>query len=587
MWNEMTTNGANGANGAHGAYGYELPHAEAATAPHPVHRIAGDGPSRLFLDPSAGAWVDRELTRLSDLPPADVRFLQDKGIITTPVGTPSMSTFRVRLKGRLVVPRDLATRSAAVPIVFIVMGNHNAFEPRPSPSTEVDEVDSYDGYDYLQQALADAGVASCSVDTNFANALNLGIRARAEITLDTIALIRARTPAAVLSKLDFQKVGLVGHSRGGEAVVMAALLAAGRSLTFRTRCVASIAPTDFSSTRTGRIDAAGTTLPVTAPLGLGGSLRYLVLLGAHDGDVAEPSHNGFTLYDRASCDKTLVFARGLTHNRFNTVWDECADYADGRHVFVIGNCRSRAPGTTFDRRIFAAVVHREYAKFFVGALVKRTLLGDATVEDTLRGVVAPTRAQLQQSPGAGAGPAASVQWSVTSALTVDEFDSPGIGARGPAGISVVAANSGRPSVPHATASFIASSAGNRVRVEVGGRDLSARRELTFRLTSMVPITSEATIAAARSPDWEVRLVTSRGASACRPAHLDRRGLRDPNKPFFSTVNPGPANVTKNQFDTLVVPLSAFANADLRDVRAIEFEARGGELPLIVDSFAFV
>ncbi len=586
-----TTNGTNGTQSALG-YGYEFPYAETATAPHPASILTGDGPSRLLSEPSSGPWVDREIRLLRDLDPGDLAFLQGKGLIVTPAGTPLTSTFRIRLKGRLVVPRDLATRTTNVPIVFIVMGNHQAFD---FTNPALPEHPNFAGYDYLQQALADLGCASCSVDTNFANSLNLGIRSRAEILLDTIGLVRASAPAATLSKIDFNKVGLVGHSRGGDAVVMAALLAAARSLTFRVGCVASIAPTDNSSTTTGFIDAAGARVPV--PMRLGGSLRYLVLLGAHDGDVAGPSRNGFGLYDRATCDKTLIFARGLTHNRFNTVWNECADYADGRHIFVDDDdCRSRPPGATFDPRIFAAVVHREYAKFAISALVRRTLLGQVAAEDVLRGLVAPSRTLLQQSSGL-AGPAASVQWSVTSALTADEFDVAGIGARTPTGGTVVPANRGRTTVPHASAGFVAPATGNKVRIEVGGRDLSARRELTFRLTSMIPVTSEAVIAAARNPDWEIRLITSRGSATCRPSHLDRRGLRDPNKPFFCEVyphrdgspatRPAPVNVTKNQYDTLVVPLASFANADLRDVRAIEFEAKGGALPLIVDSFAFV
>ncbi|CAN5919679.1 hypothetical protein BH11MYX4_BH11MYX4_35560 [soil metagenome] len=592
MWN--MDSGANGTNGSYGSHAYDFPEAQAATAPHPATVITGDGPSRHFFDTASGAWKDHELTRLGDLDPGDAAFLQQRGLIVTPAGTPPTATFRIRLQGRLVVPRDLAKRPSAVPIVFIVMGNHRAFEVT---SGGVKEHPNFAGYDYLQQALADVGVASCSVDTNYANALDLGIRARAEMLLDTVALVRSKAPPATVAKLDFAtRFGLVGHSRGGDAVVMAALLAAARGLPFKVGCVASIAPTDNSGATTGFIDA-GAGQRVRVPTSLGAATRYLVLLGAHDGDVAGPSGNGFGLYDRATGDKTLIFARGITHNRFNTVWNECADYADGRHIFVDDDdCRRRPSGATFDPHIFAAVVHREYAKFAIGALVRRALLGDAAAEDVLRGLVAPTRTLLQQTPSE-AGPAASIQWSVTSALTVDEFDAKGVGARTPTGGAVVAANEGRPTVPHASASFVAKAAGDKVRIELGGRDLSARRELTLRLTSMIPVKSEAAIKAAHAPDWVIRLVTSRGVATCTAAELDRRGLRDPNRPFFCEVypfrdgnaatQPAPFNVTKNQYDTLALPLSAFANADLRDVRAIEFEARGGALPLIVDSFAFV
>jgi hypothetical protein len=560
-----------------GAREHGLPYAEAASSPHPLHVVTGDAASGLFNE-ERDVSLDQHLDTLGEL--FGFPTLLRRGMV---IGSPAAAAtvFRMRLRGRLVVPRDLAGRANPVPIVFVLMGNHRAFDP----STAV-EVENFNGYDYLQQHLADLGVASCSVDTNLANALGLGIRSRAEMLLATMSMVRSSAPAAIRPKLDFTKAGLIGHSRGGEAVALAALLASARGLPFTIRCVGAIAPTDFSLFRAGgSIDGS-----VPVPMRLAGSLRLLVLYGSHDGDVGDPIGNGFGLYDRARCDKTLVYARGLTHNRFNSVWNECADYADGRHAFVDDfTCRTRAE--PFDQRVFAAVVHREYAKFFMGALVRRTLLADATAEDVLRGLVAPTRAQLRQSAGLP-GPAASLQWSVRSALAVDEFDSPGVGPRTLSGGSVALAfdDVTRSSVPHVTNAFVASASGQRVRVDIpsANRNLSARRELTFRLTSMIPTTSEAAIAGAALPDWEIRVVSSRGTAAARPAQLDQRGLRPPNRPFFNQLSLGQGgNVTKNQFDTLSIPLGSFRNVDWNDVRAVEFEARGGAFPLIMDSIAFV
>jgi hypothetical protein len=588
-WNETRVNGTAASGYARGAYDGE-PHAEQAAAPLPATVLEGDGPSAYFLETGPGsAYGDQALTLLDELDPGDRAFLQARGLITTPAAAPATTAFRIRLRARVVWPRNIAgARPGGVPIVFILMGNHAAFDRTQAAAPEID---NFTGYDYLQQALGELGIASCSVDSNFANELGLHTRARAEMLLASIELVRDR--AAHRARVDFQNVGLVGHSRGGEAVVLAAMLAGARGL--RVRAVASIAPTDRSS----RYSSGTVAGQVSMPLSLAG-VRFLVLIGSHDGDVIGPGRNGFGLYDRARCDKTLVFARGLTHNRFNSVWRECADYGDRRHLFISDDdntCRTRQQGGAFDQAIFSSNTHREYAKIFVLALMRRALLADASAEAALRGLHAPTRAQLGATHS---GPAASVMWSVQGARVLDEFDAPGIGARtvlGPGG-AVQPANQGRPSVPHATPSFVASAVGHGVRIDLGGQDFSARRELCFRLTSMTPIASEAAIARAAAPDWELRLVTSRGTSTCRPAQLDRRGLRDPNRPFFHRVHelPGdgdpatsapPINVTKNQFDTLVLPLSAFRDAELRDVRALEFVARGGELPLIVDSFAFV
>jgi hypothetical protein len=328
-----------------------------------------------------------------------------------------------------------------------------------------------------------------------------------------------------------------------------------------------------------------TTDGVALPYVLGhGAMRYLVLYGSHDGDVAGIGNNGFGLYDRATIAKTLVYARGMTHNRFNTVWNECADYADARHAFVSpSDCRTRAG--TFDNRIFAAVVHRNYANFFVDALLRRQLLGDASAEGALRGINIPSGAALGQPAGLQ-GPAGSIQWAVAGARAVDEFDT--TVTRTITGGAIENANTARPRVPHRTKAYVAAATGNKVRIDlpVGQRDQSGKLELTFRLTSSIDVTSEATIRAAPEPDWEMRLISASGTHAARPVALDRRGLRAPNRPFFHVTN-HPANVTKQQMDTLVLPLSAFRGATLNDVRAVEFEARGGSFPLILDSVAFV
>ena len=543
-------------------------HAQASPVRHGVHPINGEAPSRLFVEPSSGKWTDVPLLQLGDHPYSGI--LLASGLILAASGATASSSFRMRLRGQLVVPGDLATRVGPVPICFVLMGNHPTFDALGA------EIPSHEGYLYLQQALADLGVASCSVDTNLAYPLsaNPDIRTRAEILVETIALVRASAPAALRPRLDFSRVGLIGHSRGGEAVVMATLLAAARRLPFTVRCVGSIAPTDLTRPlKGGRVDGA-----VPVPLRLGGAVRYLALLGSHDGDVSDMNSNGFGLYDRAACSKTLVYVKGLTHNRFNTRWDELPHYSDGDRIFW-------GP-LSIPKEVFSAEVHRRYATFLMGALVRRTLLGDASAENALRGLESPSGSRLGQPAGQKA-PAASIQWSVAEALTVDEFDGPT--PRATVGGKVEAADTGRgKTIPHATGAFVASAAGDRVRVDLpaAARDLRARHELTFRLTSMVPVADEAAIKSAALPDWEMRVITSRGTSAAGPAQLDRRGLRDPNRPFLYELD-GPLNVTKNQYDTLSIPLSAFSKADWADVRAVEFEARSGSFPLIVDSIAFV
>ena len=180
-------------------------------------------------------------------------------------------------------------------------------------------------------------------------------------------------------------------------------------------------------------------------------------------------------------------------------------------------------------------------------------------------------------------------------MRVDEFERAAVPRTTTGGV-VESAGASRATVPHVSNAFIARAAGDKVRINLPrGTTVDGRTELTFRLTSLIPVTNDAAIERAALPDWEMRVVTASGTTSARPNALDRRGIRAPNRPFLHQVYErdehnnviGTANVTKNQFDTLSIPLSAFRIARGADVQAVEFEARGGTFPLILDSIAFV
>jgi hypothetical protein len=106
--------------------------------------------------------------------------------------------------------------------------------------------------------------------------------------------------ATVFHKADLTRIGLVGHSRGGEAVVSAHDIDKGLPPATRAniKAIVSIAPTDFRN------------ITVDAP--------YLVLVGSDDGDVS--SVHGLRLYDRSLLPKQLVWVVGGIHNFFSSNW---------------------------------------------------------------------------------------------------------------------------------------------------------------------------------------------------------------------------------------------------------------------------
>lgn len=183
-----------------------------------------------------------------------------------------------------------------VPIVFMAHGNHSPADP------------SYLGYDYFQQALARMGMVAVSVDCNQLNG-NIGgpgnIWDRADLINASIAHFVALAGGGdpiFGGHIDVARVGLMGHSRGGEAVVIAPARAsapAGVSVL----AALSLAPTDWGATS-----------------GPPSGYEYMTILPAADGDVID--NDGAKYYDRSqpTSFKSQQYVHAANHNYFNRQW---------------------------------------------------------------------------------------------------------------------------------------------------------------------------------------------------------------------------------------------------------------------------
>jgi hypothetical protein len=181
------------------------------------------------------------------------------------------------------------------PIVFLAHGNHDPSFP------------SYRGYDYFQQQLASMGIIAVSVDLNQTNGGTFGagnIRTRAELIIASIEYFQSLNVGGdpiFGSHIDFAKVGLMGHSRGGEAVVVVPEIITLPGVSIRG--VLSLAPTDFGA-------SSG------APHGY----AFMTILPAADGDVRD--NDGAKFYDQATPDpfKSQLYVYYANHNYFNRQW---------------------------------------------------------------------------------------------------------------------------------------------------------------------------------------------------------------------------------------------------------------------------
>lgn len=183
-----------------------------------------------------------------------------------------------------------------VPIVVLVHGRHGG-------------TTSHLGYDYFQTQLARMGMVAASVDCNESDlwgGWTNNILDRVEIVLRSIAHLQALAaggaPPLGGGRVDFGRLGLMGHSRGGDAVVTLPERATLPGV--QIRGVLSLAPVN---------SGASSGSPQGYP-------AFMTILPAHDGDVVDL--NGAEFYDGARNPgfRCQLFVERANHNYFNRQW---------------------------------------------------------------------------------------------------------------------------------------------------------------------------------------------------------------------------------------------------------------------------
>jgi hypothetical protein len=240
--------------------------------------------------------------------------------LTVSLGLPAPGYSGVRIKGLFSYPAATdgqgadphpAFAAGTAPLALLIHGRHRAASP------------SHLGYRQLQATLARQGIASLSVDHQDLQGQNVNdgdnILARARLAAFALALmagdLAGRGPGferpASASILDLDRIGVMGHSRGGDAAVLLqhVVPSAGFDVTLpgRIRSVLPLAPTTF-----GTVDDPHDFRPV--------DVDVLVVLPAQDGDVRTTP--GQKHYDLARVPRlrTQLLVDESNHNRYNTVW---------------------------------------------------------------------------------------------------------------------------------------------------------------------------------------------------------------------------------------------------------------------------
>ncbi|MGW1802399.1 hypothetical protein ACWCQN_42615 [Streptomyces sp. NPDC001984] len=258
---------------------------------------------------------------------------------------------RGELEGRIYLP----TGHGAHPLVIFLHGRHSpcyntttlkSASGWPCPAGTA-PILSYAGYDGAGKALAAAGYTVVSISANAINANDNqlspddGAVTRGRLVLDTLTMLKSAndgrpvinhdaatdrnvtldqalvagrstyaagtlTARQLVGTIDFSRIGLMGHSRGGEGVVTAGTLNEALPHPWQIKSVFALAPIDF--TRATLPDVVTTTL-----------LPYC------DGDVSDQQGQHFYADSRDGTfsddvQRSTIWVMGTDHDFYNSSW---------------------------------------------------------------------------------------------------------------------------------------------------------------------------------------------------------------------------------------------------------------------------
>lgn len=480
-----------------------------------------------------------------------------------------------------------ANAPGKLPVVVFQHGMHGwcsfrGIRPWPCPAGS-QKIQSYRGYDMAANALASQGYAVVSISENGINAYDdsgelarnygSGYEARAWLILEHLYFLSQANAgtvpqlAALTGRLDLDRVGLMGHSRGGEAVTRAVQMNASRKSPFGIRALLPLAPTTFDKR---------TTIP---------DLPTATILPYCDGDLQQLPGQAYQDDSRyAFPDSVLrssILLMGGNHNFFNEMWSPPnlggSDDATASNAYPNDPiCGAEAPGR------LDALTQRKWGSAYIAAFFRMTLGGEVSFLPLFdgSGVRLPDLANVEAriaavSPGNSRRDIARFTEALPAG--VNGLSNPGVT------VSLCGTHNIRQcSIPPnyrtpsqqsfdstvARVTWTVPDAYLTIPLASNDSDTSAFRWLSFRTTP----------ALMQSQFQDLRVIlTDRAGRRSNPMRLaDYSDALAPVLPFVMPTL---------WLQTVRLPLSDFAGVDLRNLSAVQFQASSADFYLSDVAFA--
>ena len=297
--------------------------------------------------------------------------------------TPTMISRQVRLKAHIFFPADslgvtdpteISDYETSYPLIVIIHGNGH----------------DYTNYDFLLGHFARNGFIAASIDVRYFNGAvdthGMSGQGRAEALFPHLDIIKTKFASKVQNN-----IGIMGHSRGGDAVVKAARINQQQGYGHNINAVIALAPTDKYGSEV---------------LGGAWSKPFFVLYGSRDGDekgsIETPGYTvpqtGFAHYDRANgSKKSMCFVYRATHNGFITSNVDAAWDSD------------------IEANMEPVATQQAFTKAYMNAFYRWHLKNESQWEGMFAG---------EWTPGSVSATGAKfyIQYQDTTALIVDEFE---------------------------------------------------------------------------------------------------------------------------------------------------------------------